>query len=61
MFDNFLAMFDNLQKLKRCYAFLVNPSMVDVVNDIRPISDLLVTESSMVEMEQIELQKDLSK
>lgn len=59
LLDNFLARFDDLQKLKPCFAFLVNPFMVDVVNDGCPILEPLVTESSAVEMELMELQEDL--
>ncbi|XP_061468686.1 general transcription factor II-I repeat domain-containing protein 2-like [Rhineura floridana] len=33
LLDNFLDRFEDLQKLKPCFAFLVNPFMVDVIND----------------------------
>ena len=51
LFDNFLDRFDDLWKLKPCFTYLVNPFMVDVINDGCPILESLVTESSAVEME----------
>ncbi|CAI9736516.1 Hypothetical predicted protein [Octopus vulgaris] len=59
LFDNFLARFDDLQKLKPCFAILVNPFMADVVNDGCSILAPLAMESSAVEMELMELQEDL--
>ncbi|XP_076330667.1 EPM2A-interacting protein 1-like [Tachypleus tridentatus] len=51
LLDNFLDRFEDLQKLKSCFAFLINPFMVDVINDGCSILEPLVTESSAVEME----------
>ncbi|XP_076034544.1 general transcription factor II-I repeat domain-containing protein 2-like [Oratosquilla oratoria] len=59
LLDNFLARFDDLRKLKPCFAFLANSFMVDVVNDGCRIPEPLVTESSAVEMELMELPEDL--
>ncbi|XP_076316710.1 general transcription factor II-I repeat domain-containing protein 2A-like [Tachypleus tridentatus] len=50
LLDNFPDRFEDLQKLKICFTFLVNPFMVDVINDGCPILEPLVTESSSVEM-----------
>ncbi|CAI9736518.1 Hypothetical predicted protein [Octopus vulgaris] len=57
--SNVLSRFDDLQKLKPCFAIIVNPFMVDVVNDGCSILAPLAMESSAVEMELMELQEDL--
>ena len=56
LLDNFLTRFDDLRKLKPSFTFLVNPSMVDMVNDGCPVLEPLVMETSIVEMELMELQ-----
>lgn len=50
LLENFLAMFTDLQKRNPCLAFLVNPFIVDMVNDGCTILEALFTESSAVEM-----------
>lgn len=46
MMDNFLARFDDLGK--SLFAFLVNPFMIDVVNECYPILAPMVTKSPVV-------------
>ncbi|XP_036358318.1 SCAN domain-containing protein 3-like [Octopus sinensis] len=58
LLDNFLPRFHDLRKLKPCFAFLVNPFMIDVVNGC-PILEPLVTKSFALKMEVMELQEDL--
>lgn len=58
MLDNLPARLDDLQKLKLDFAFLVTPSMVNVVNGDCPVPEPLVPESSAVEMELMEFQED---
>ncbi|CAM2097887.1 unnamed protein product [Caretta caretta] len=53
-----LAMFEDLQKLRSYFTFLVNPFMVDVIKDGYPIPKTMVTETSAREMEPLELQED---
>ncbi|KAG7168368.1 hypothetical protein Hamer_G002396 [Homarus americanus] len=59
LLDNFLTRFDDLQQLKPCFAFLVNPFKVDVINVGCLILSPLATDSSAVKMELIEFQEDL--
>ena len=42
-------MFDHFQELKPCFAFLVNPFIVNVVSDDCPVRQPFVTNLSAVE------------
>ena len=44
--------------MKPCFAFLVNPFLVDVVNDGCPVPYPFVADAPVVEMELLELQED---
>jgi hypothetical protein len=45
-------------QVKACFAFLVNPFLVDVINDGCPILKMLRTETSATEMGRMEIQGD---
>ena len=59
LLDDFQEIFNGLQKLKPCFAFLVNPFEVDMITNGCPVSEPLVSEASVVEMGLLELQEDL--
>ncbi|CAM2098472.1 unnamed protein product [Caretta caretta] len=57
LLDDFQTRFEDLQKLRSCFAFLVNPFVVDVIDGCL-IPKTVVMETSTVEMELLELQED---
>ena len=60
LLEDFQARFEDLEKLKPCFAFLINPLDVDVVSDGCPVGQPFVTNTSAVEMELIEMQEDMA-
>ena len=56
LFGEFQSRFQDLQMLKPCFSFFVNPFVVDVITDGCPIPEPFVSEASVVEMELLELQ-----
>ena len=60
LLEEFQVRFDNLQELKPCFTFLVNPFDIDVINDGCLVRQSLVTDVSAAEMEMTELQEDLT-
>lgn len=57
LLDDFRSRFDDLQKMRSHYTFLVNLFIVDVINDSCLILKRLVMETS-VEMELLEFHED---
>ena len=60
LLEEFQVRFDDLQELKPCFTFLVNPFDIDVINDGCLVRQPFVTNVSAAEMELIELQEDLA-
>ena len=60
LLEDFQARFEDLQELKPCFAFLINPFNVNVVSDGCPVRQPFVTNTSAVEMELIEMQEDMA-
>ena len=58
--QEFQARFDNLQKLKPCFTFLVNPFNIHAINDSCLVCQSFITDVSAAEMELTELQEDLA-
>lgn len=50
-------MFDEMKKLKACFAFLINLFVGNVVNDGCTMPEPLAVKSSVVKMKLMELQK----
>jgi hypothetical protein len=50
LLHDFTAKFDDLQRLKACIAFLVNPFVVDVISNILRSPTMLLTETSAAEI-----------
>ena len=61
LLKEFQARFDDLQELKLCFTFLVNPFDIDVINDGCLVRQPFVTDVSAAEMELTELQEDLAR
>ena len=59
LLEDFQARFQDLQKLRPCFAFLVNPFNINVVNDCCPVRQPFVINMSAVEMELTDLQEDM--
>jgi hypothetical protein len=51
--------FEKLKKLKPCFEFLVNPFVIDVINDGCPVLALSVSDVASLETELIESQEDV--
>ena len=58
MRDNFQERFNDLRKLKPCFAFLVNSFDIDVITSGCPISKALLSEAPAMELELADLQED---
>ena len=60
LLEEFHARFDDLQELKPCFTFLVNPFDIDVINNRCLVRQPFVTDVSAAEMVLTELQEDLA-
>ena len=60
LLEEFQAKFEDLQKLKPCFTFLVNPFDINVINNGCLVCQPFFTDVSAAEMELIELQEDLA-
>ena len=60
LLEEFQARFHDLQGLKPCLTFLVNPFDIDVINDGSLVRQPFATDVSAAEMELTELQEDLA-
>ena len=56
--DHFQERLNDLQKLKPCFGFFVNPFEVDVIISGCPISKPLSSEAPAVELKLVDLQED---
>ena len=60
LLEEFQAKFDDLQGLKPCFTFLVNPFDIDVINNPCLVRQSFITDVSAAEVELTELQEDLA-
>ena len=60
LLEKFQARFADLQELKPCFTFLVNPFDIKVINDGCLVRQSFITDVSTAEMELTELQEDLA-
>jgi hypothetical protein len=57
--NDFENRFEKLKRLKPCFEFLLNPFVIDVINDGCPVVAPFVSDVASLETELIELQKDI--
>ena len=57
---DFATRFSDLENLKPTFAFLVNPFVVDVVDDGCPVQKPIVTQTTNIEAELLDLQQDFA-
>ena len=60
MLEELQARFDDLQELKPCFTFFVNPFDIDVINDGCLVCQPFITDVSTAEMELTKLHGDLA-
>jgi hypothetical protein len=60
LLEDFQSRFQDLQKLKSCFEFLVNPFLVDVIDSGCPFPSNMVKDLSNAEMELLEIQEDIN-
>lgn len=58
LLEDFQTRFNDLHQLNSCFAFLINPFMVDVIKDGFKLPKNIVVNTSAAEMELLELQQD---
>ena len=60
LLDYFQARFEDLNALKPCFAFFVDPFHVDVISDGFPVPKIFSTNSFAAEIELLQLKEDLA-